>query len=194
MVSTRHMGGARRTLVVALMFLGSLAACATNSVSSQSKAHATLAGCAATTAATTQDALARRACAAIGNQAQAVRTSYNAHDASVHITVTIGGAVPLTSQQISAAQELTKALSLREERAMWTSGVSLKDVKVTVMGPTQDEYANIVAQPYGVAMLDAPTAARFDWASLSADSAWDRFDGVYLRPTFDVVDDVPAAP
>jgi hypothetical protein len=126
--------------------------------------------------------------------AQSVQTSYNAQTATVNVTVTIGGAVPLTHQQISAAQELTKAISLHEQQAMWVSGVSLKEVKVMVMGPTQDEYANIVAQTYGSAVLNATTASQFDWANLSADSAWDRYNSVFLRPTFDVVDDVPVAP
>jgi hypothetical protein len=123
-----------------------------------------------------------------------VQTAYDGQTASVTVTVTLGGAVPLTRQQISAAQEMTKSISLREQQAMWGSGVSLKGVKVMVFGPTQDEYANIIAQPYGSAVLHAATVASFVWANLSADSAWDRYDSVYLRPTFDVVDDLPAAP
>ncbi len=148
----------------------------------------------------TQDMLAGRACDAIGQLpqstqvAQAVQLAYDTQAASVTVTITVGGAVPLTNQQIRAAQEFTKALSLREQQAMWGSGVTLKNVKVMVFGPTQDEYADIIAQPYGSAVLDAATAASFVWANLSADSAWDRYDSVYLRPTFDVVDDVPVAP
>lgn len=188
------------TLVVALGVLGSLAACATTTSVHRQAASKPVAGCPAVATATTQDTLAGRACDAIGHlppstqSAQAVQIAYDAQAASVTVTVTVGGVVPLTDQQISAAQELTKSISLREQQAMWGSDVPLKEVKVMVFGPTQDEYANIIAQPYGSAVLDAATAASLVWANLSADGAWDRYDSVYLRPTFDVVDDVPVAP
>lgn len=200
MGSIHRISGVRMSLVIAFVVLGSLAACTTTNSPPRQGASITVAGCPVAATATAQDTLAGRACDAIGHlpqstqSAQAVQIAYDAQAASVTVTVTVGGAVPLTDQQISAAQELTKTLSLREQQAMWGSGVSLKDVKVMVFGPTQDEYANIIAQPYGSAVLDAATAARFVWASLSADSAWDHYDSVYLRPTFDVVDDVPVAP
>jgi hypothetical protein len=203
MGGTYRNGGARALVVVALVALGSLTACATTNSASRQSARKTVAGCPVAATTSTQDMLAGRACDAIGQlpqsaqstqSAQAVQTVYDTQAASVTVTVTVGGAVPLTNQQIRAAQELTKALSLREQQAMWGSGVTLKNVKVMVFGPTQDEYADIIAQPYGSAVLDAATAASFVWANLSADSAWDRSDSVYLRPTFDVVDDVPVAP
>lgn len=190
-----HFSERRAAVAVVLLILGCLSACATtNSAPHQSASKVTVAGCSPSASATTQDALARRACEAVGDQAQAVQTVYTAQDASVKIMVTVGGAVPLTHQQISTARELTKSISLHEQRAIWASGVTLKEVRVTVMGPTQDEYANIIAQPYGSVVLDAATAAHFDWANLNADSAWDRYDSVFLRPTFDVVDDLPSAP
>ncbi|HEU4784960.1 MAG TPA: hypothetical protein VFS83_16600 [Ktedonobacterales bacterium] len=200
MGSIHRISGARALVVVALVVLGSLTACAPTMSAPRQVASKPVAGCPVAATTTTQDTLAGRACDAIGHlpqstqSAQAVRIAYDAQTASVTVTVTLGGAVPLTDQQISAAQELTKTLSLREQQAMWGSGVTLKDVKVMVFGPTQDEYANIIAQPYGSAVLDATTAASFAWANLSADDAWDRYDSVYLRPTFDVVDDVPVAP
>ena len=191
------------SLVVALIVLGSLAACASTNSAPRQVASKTVAGCPVAASTTAQDTLAGHACDAISHlpqstqstqAAQAVQIAYDAQATSVTVTVTVGGAVPLTDQQISAAQELTKTLSLREQQAMWGSGVTLKDVKVMVFGPTQDEYADIVAQPYGSAVLHAATVASFVWANLSADSAWDRYDSVYLRPTFDIVDDLPAAP
>lgn len=187
----------------AFVVLGGLAACATTNSAPRQNTSKTVAGCPVVASTTTQDTLARRACEAIGHlpqstqstqSTQSVQTTYDVQTASVTVTVTVGGAVPLTDQQISAAQELTKTLSLREQQAMWESGVTLKNVKVMVFGPTQDEYADIIAQPYGSSVLDAATAASFAWANLSADSAWDRYDSVYLRPTFDLVDDVPVAP
>lgn len=197
MGSTHRIGGARAALVVAFVVLGSLTACATTKSAPRQVASKTVAGCPVAATTSTQDTLTGRACDTIGRLpqlTQSVQTAYNGQTASVTVTVTLGGAVPLTGQQISAAQEMTKSISLLEQQAMWGSGVSLKGVKVMVFGPTQDEYANIIAQPYGSAVLDAATAASFVWANLSADGAWDRYDSVYLRPTFDVVDDLPAAP
>jgi hypothetical protein len=197
MSSIHRISGARAVGVVALVVLGSLTACATTKSAPRQVASKTVAGCPVAATTSTQDTLTGRACDTIGRLpqlTQSVQTAYDGQTASVTVTVTLGGAVPLTRQQISAAQEMTKSISLREQQAMWGSGVSLKGVKVMVFGPTQDEYANIIAQPYGSAVLHAATVASFVWANLSADSAWDRYDSVYLRPTFDVVDDLPAAP
>ena len=138
------------SLVVALIVLGSLAACASTNSAPRQVASKTVAGCPVAASTTAQDTLAGHACDAISHlpqstqstqAAQAVQIAYDAQATSVTVTVTVGGAVPLTDQQISAAQELTKTLSLREQQAMWGSGVTLKDVKVMVFGPTQDEYA-----------------------------------------------------
>jgi hypothetical protein len=197
MSSIHRISGARAVGVVALVVLGSLTACATTKSAPRQVASKTVAGCPVAATTSTQDTLTGRACDTIGRLpqlTQSVQTAYDGQTASVTVTETLGGAVPLTRQQISAAQEMTKSISLREQQAMWGSGVSLKGVKVMVFGPTQDEYANIIAQPYGSAVLHAATVASFVWANLSADSAWDRYDSVYLRPTFDVVDDLPAAP
>lgn len=183
-------------MAVALTCIVALSACNAGGQTAK-KAKPIVVGCteaAITALSAPRDALSRRACLAVGNQALSVQTLYNAQDATVKITVTVGGAVPLTKQQIGVAEEMTKSICRQEQQAMWASGVSLKHVTITVMGPTQDEYADIVAQVYGSVRLDAPTATHFDWKNLNADSAWDRYDAVYLRPTFDVVDDVPTAP
>src|SRR5690348_4766114 len=132
MGSAHRISGARMTLVVALVVLGSLAACAATNRAPHQSASKPVAGCPAVATSTTQDMLAQRVCDAIGNlpqstqSAQAVQIAYDAQAASVTVTVTVGGAVPLTDQQISAAQELTKSISLREQQAMWGSGVPLK--------------------------------------------------------------------
>lgn len=171
-------------VAVALVLLGILSACATPG-QRVSGATPTVSGCLpAGAGATTQDHLAQQACQAVGNLAQSVLTVYDPNADSVKITVGVGGTVPNTDQKVSAAQELTKMIAYQEQQAMWASGVALKQVTVTVMGPTQDEYANIIAQPYGAAVLDAPTAKRLDWMRLSADSAWHAYDIVFLRPYY----------
>jgi hypothetical protein len=196
-MSVRHRGrGGYLVMAVTLACIVALSACNAGGQTAK-KAKPIVVGCtdaAITTLSAPQDDLARLACQSAGNQVLSVQTIYSAHDATVKVTVTVGGAVPLTKQQIGEAEKMTKSICRQEQQAMWASGVSLKHVTITVMGPTQDEYADIVAQVYGSVRLDAPTATHFDWANLSADSAWDRYDAVYLRPTFDVVDDVPTAP
>lgn len=196
-MSVRHRGrGGYLVMAVALTCTIALSACNAGGQTAK-KAKPIVVGCtesAITALSAPQDELSRRACLAAGNQALSVQTVYSAPDATAKITVTVGGAVPLTKQQIGVAEEMTKSICRQEQQAMWASGVTLKVVTVTVMGPTQDEYADIVAQVYGSVRLDASTATHFDWAHLSADSAWDRYSTVYLRPTFDVVDDVPTAP
>jgi hypothetical protein len=77
---------------------------------------------------------------------------------------------------------------------LWTSGVALQQATVIVFGPVLDEYDNLTTDVYGASVLNGPTATRLDWATMTADSAWDRFDGTFLRPSFGVVDSVPGAP
>ena len=184
------------TATVALAALAMFSACATTT--SRATSHAAskhvISGCSSASATSptgqpnTQDTLARRACQAAGDQVLSAQTIYNAQDASVKVTLRVGGAVPMTDDRVSVAQEMTKTICLREQQAIWTSGVAMKAVTVTVLGPTQDEYANIVDGPYGAAELEAPTAASFNWASLSADTAWNRYDYAFLRPYYVLFD------
>lgn len=183
--------------IIALVALGVLSACATTTtrhVTTHVASKHMVSGCpsASATLATSpqnaQDALTRRVCQAAGDQVLSAQTTYNPQDGSVKVNLRLGGTVPMTDDRVSAMQELTKAICLREQQAVWTSGVALKDATVTVLGPTQDEYANIVDGPYGAAELDATTAAGFNWASLSADSAWNRYDYAFLRPYYVLFD------
>jgi hypothetical protein len=115
-------------------------------------------------------------------------TTYESQSASATVTITLGGAVPTTPAQISAAQELTKAYCLMALQALWTSGVPLSQTLVTVEGPTQDEYADVVNQPYGAVTLGSVTARQIGWSHVSVDTAWNDYPGAFLRPNYVLVD------
>ncbi len=57
-----------------------------------------------------------------------------------------------------------------------------------VQGPLQDEYADTIVDAYGIAVVEARTAQRITWAAVSADSAWQDYDRVFLRESFELVD------
>ncbi len=130
---------------------------------------------------TTQDALTSRLQHAVGTRATRVTLTYDAVQQSIETTVTVGGPVARTSTEINASQERVKALCFQAQQALWTSGVALREVKVTILGPVYDDYYDLVTEWYGGADLKAATAQQFNWRTLDADSAWSRYDVVWLR-------------
>jgi hypothetical protein len=55
---------------------------------------------------------------------------------------------------------------------------------VSVKGPQYDDYADLIVQGYGGAVLSSAIAAQLEWARLTADTAWDRYDQTWLSSTF----------
>lgn len=131
-----------------------------------------------------QDRLDRLARQALGAAASHMETTYDARAHALTLVATLDGVVPRTPTEIAAAQERAKTLCFQAQHTMWTSGITLSRMSVTILGPMLDDYADIINGPYGAAALDALTAAHFDWAHLSADAAWDRYNSVYLAPTY----------
>lgn len=131
-----------------------------------------------------QDRLDRLARQALGAAGGHMETTYDARAHALALVATLDGVVPRAPTEIAVAQERAKALCFQAQRTMWTSGIAVSRVSVTILGPMLDDYADIISGPYGAAALDAPTAAHFDWAHLSADAAWDRYNSVYLAPTY----------
>lgn len=177
-------------LVLALSIAGALGGCASFGASSN-QARATATAARPTATATTQERLAllaRQAIANLGHQVEKTETIYDAQRSTLTVTVTVRGNVPTTDARINAAHELVKTITFHELQAVWTSGVTLHEATVIVLGPIQDEYDNIVTDWYGVAVIEARTAQRLIWASVGADSAWESYDRMLLRPSFDVVD------
>lgn len=125
---------------------------------------------------------------ALGSLARQVTTTSSAADQSVTVTVTgPWSKVPAADADVSAAQEQVKSICFQAQRALWTSGMSLRLATVTVLGPALDAYADLTIQPYGTAVLTAATAAKLEWSSLGTDAAWERYDNEWLRPSYEDV-------
>ncbi len=138
----------------------------------------------ASTPATVQGRLELIARQALGDAAHDLAATYDTQGEALELTATLAGGVPRTEADITAAQEHVKLLCLRAQQAEWTSGNPLRSVTVTILGPTLDDYADVTTGPYGAAVLTSATAAALAWGSLSADSAWQRYDRVWLAPTY----------
>ena len=119
------------------------------------------------------------------NQLHGLTAIYQQAGEVAQITGTISGVIPRTSSQISAAQERVKVLCFQIERALWTSGIPVQDVTVTILGPVFDDYFDQVTSWYGTAALAAAAAAQVDWHSVSADQAWAMFARTLLRVDYD---------
>lgn len=184
---------ASAALAMALLVSWLLAGCATASggASRSTGAATPLATPALVAAPGPASQLGERARQAIGTLARKVAVQWDAAARTATITITVAGRVPLTSQQVAAAHELVKLICYKAAAALWSSGVALGAVTLLVLGPMQDAYANIITDWYGVATLKASSAQRIQWASVSADTAWNLYDQQMLRATFDVPDDIP---
>ncbi len=195
--SRRHT--VRPQALVALLALAAgliISGCAgaTTTHGTSATATPTVPACPTPSTATPQDLLALRACGALGGEARLVKTSYDAHSATLAITFQVGGVVPQTDAQVAAAQEQAKTICFRAQQALWTSSPALKEISVIIVGPVQGEYADFTIDVWGVAVFDAPTTAQLDWTTLTPDTAWNRYDREFLRPSFTLVDAVPGAP
>jgi hypothetical protein len=116
---------------------------------------------------------------AIGKNAAQNTTAYDGTAETVNVITTV-----TTFSTVNAAQEIVKVLCFQVQEALWTSGIPLKQVNVTVEGPVHDVYGNLSTSGYGGALLNAGTATKLAWTTLSADSAWGRYDSMWLTPTY----------
>ena len=150
-----------------------------------------LAGCGALTASlpatsptpastpTTEQRITTLVQRAIGKNAARSATTYAVTAASVNVIATVA-----TFSSVTSAQEIVKVLCFRIQDALWTSGIPLKQVNVTVEGPIYDIYGDRTVGGYGGALLYGSTAAKLAWESLSPDSAWNAYDSMWLTPTY----------
>jgi hypothetical protein len=136
------------------------------------------------TPATTQGYLASLVRQTLGKSVQHVDVRYDLQTAVVAVTGTLTGAVPRTTDQISAAHRQVQDLCFQVQRALWTSGERLSEVKVTISGPLFDDYSDVITDVYGAAVVKASTAQRMAWQHLNAASAWELYDTVWLRPNY----------
>ena len=111
--------------------------------------------------------------------ARSVTTSYDTSAQVAKVTITIAAA-----PDVATAQARVMKLCFDVQKAVWASNPSLREVKVIVLGPIRDDYANIIDDAYGVADVFAATAGKLPWDTLTADGAWSRYDSTWLRPTY----------
>jgi len=127
------------------------------------------------------DGLARQAVADFTRQ---VQTSYDGGSRATQVTATVGWTADIGIGDIEKSHERAKAICFLAQRALWTSGVPLREATVTVLGPVQDDYGSQIIDAHAAAYLAANTSAGFAWGSLTADAAWDRYDREWLRPNY----------
>ena len=164
-----------RLRVVGLLLgalLLALAACSTSSATKSSIP-------AATPTAVMSGPLAGVVGPAASPLAQRIVTEYDTSVQQAKITLTIGAA-----PDVATAQARVMALSFQVQKAVWASNPALHEVKVIVLGPIRDDYANIIDDAYGVSDVLAPTAATLSWSALTPESAWSRYDNTWLRPSY----------
>lgn len=133
-------------------------------------------------------AVARQALGSLGSQVSQVTATYDAQKAAATITITVSISLPNTDEKVAAAYTQVRLICYRAFRAVWASGVPLHETTALVLGPIQDEYANIITDWYGVAVVEATTAQRTRWPSLTPDAAWNQYDQHILRISFVLFD------
>jgi hypothetical protein len=170
--------------LLVLIVLVFIAACGSGTTSKQGVTAPTATPGPPTPTPTTQQRLIILARQALGSGVVSSEVTYDATTQKLQVTGTLKGNVPLTTAQVNTAYMTVKTLSFQVERAEWTSGIPLQDVMVTIQGPAFDDYADLYTTWYGIADLKAGKAARFSWASLTPESAWDAYDTVILRLRF----------
>jgi hypothetical protein len=111
--------------------------------------------------------------------AQRIVTEYDTSAQQAKITLTVGAA-----PNVATAQARVMTLSFQVQKAVWASNPALHEVKVIVLGPIRDDYANIIDDAYGVSDVFALTAATLSWSALTPESAWSRYDSTWLRPSY----------
>jgi hypothetical protein len=136
----------------------------------------------ATSASTTQQQINALVLKAIANDAKLTDATYDTGDQAISILATIE-----QFPTVSVGQEKVKVLCFQIQKALWLSGIPLKQVAVTIDGPTYGVYGDLTSSGYGGALLRQPTAARLDWRTLSPDTAWVDYNAMWL--TYDYSND-----
>ncbi len=132
---------------------------------------------------TTQGKLALRARQAMGSVAKSVDLTYDQAKDTANVTVTLVWS-PAWKVHFSQAQAAAKAACFKTEAALWTSGVALSSVTVTVLGQALDDYGEIITGAYAAVTLTSAHASAVSWATSTPDAAWTSYDVTFLRPLY----------
>src|SRR5690242_2340885 len=121
-------------VLVMLVTSTSIGACASGpSAGSGSQAAAT-ATLSTNAPAPSQERLDRLAHQALGATGSHIETTYDARAHALTLVATLEGVVPRTPTEIAAAQERSKVLCFQAQRTVWTSGIALNRVTITLLG------------------------------------------------------------
>ena len=132
---------------------------------------------------TTQGKLALRVRQAVGSAAKSVDLTYDQAKATANVTLTLVWS-PAWKVHFSQGQAAAKAGCFKTEAALWTSGVSLSAVTVTVLGQALDDYGDIITSAYAAVTLTSAHASAVRWATSTPDAAWARYNESFLRPLY----------
>lgn len=161
---------------------GALTGCASASPGSASQISAT-ATSVPTAPTTTEGKLALRVRQAEGVAAQTVALTYDQTTTTVDVTVTLVW-TPSWKTEFAKAQTVAKVACYKAQAALWTSGVSLSKVSVTILGQALDDYGEVITGAYAAATMTSAHASAMQWATTSPDAAWSSYDVVFLRPLY----------
>lgn len=104
------------------------------------------------------------------SDAKSIKTTYTGNDVEVNITL---------NEQLdqSDARSTIQQNCFQIEQALWTGHIAkLDDVNIAFSGPATDKFGNVVTVPYGECDLGHASAAKFNWAGLTQQSAWQAYD------------------
>jgi hypothetical protein len=142
-------------------------------------------GAATPTAATPQGRLSARVHQALLGSGASSEVTYDSSVRSTEVVMTLSNyMVPSTPAAVVRTQELVKTLCFKAQQATWTSEEPLTKVTASVKGPQYDDYADVIVQGYGGAILSSAVATHLEWARLTADAAWNRYDQTWFSSEF----------
>jgi hypothetical protein len=173
-------------ILILTLFALALCGCSSHSSSQETaRPSATVGSPTVSVTPTTGQQLTALVQQAIAKDAILTTFDYDPGGQAVNVLATL--AIIKQLPAVSVGQEKVKVLCFRIEKALWLSGVPLKQVSVAIDGPTYAVYGNLTSGGYGGALLRQPTASRLDWSTLSPDTAWPDYNFIWL--TYDYSND-----
>ena len=171
--------------LLALVGLAALAACGSNPTGS---ARATATATPSPTPlgprpASVQGHLQWYTARAVGATAKSVTAQYQTSDASANLTILLVWN-NAWKDHFPEAQNTAETACFEAQAALWTSGLTLSGVTVTVLGNTVDDYSDPIVAAYAACVMSAGTAKSLTWSAVSPAQAWAKYDIVFLRPTY----------
>jgi S-adenosylhomocysteine hydrolase len=165
---------------ILILTLFAVALCGCNSLStSKETVHPTATAGLPTVSVTptTEQQLSALLQQALAKDASLTTVTYDSGGQAVNVVAT------LTIKQlptVNVGQEMVKILCFRIQKALWLSGIPLKQVSVAIEGPTYGVYGDLTSGGYGGVLVRQPTAAKLDWSTVSPDTAWLGYNSTWL--------------